>query len=238
MYIWNYLLSLGFFIMNRLLAFLFSASPTLKKPYMKSTVPSALLIVFIEGHVQYITFTFFRQIFHPHIEVFMDKINLAVAVFLMFIVFIYTICSFVLFSWALELKKFKILFPLKLKSKPLTMFMVMFMGPGRNILLGLFQAMYEDFTLQVSLILCLNFITLLALNLARKTALPKYLWECKLLFIILITIYLCAALLDHHELILTSSTFEIVQLTCICGLWAICAMDFCYGFTIFVIQLA
>ena len=205
---------------------------------MKSTVPSALLIVFIEGHVQYITFTFFRQIFHPHIEVFMDKINLMVAVFFMFIVFIYTISSFVIFSWALERKKFKILFPLKLKSKPLTMFMVMFMGPGRNMLLGLFQALYEDFTLQVSLILCLNFFTLLALNLAKKTKLSKYILEAKFWFIILITIYLSVALFDHHVLVLTSNVFEIVQLVCICGLWAICAMDFCYGFTIFIIQLA
>ena len=235
MYIWNYILSLGFFIMNRLLAFLFSASQTLKKPYMKSTVPSALLIVFIEGHVQYITFTFFRQIFHPHIEVFMDKINLMVAVFFMFIVFIYTISSFVIFSWALERKKFKILFPLKLKSKPLTMFMVMFMGPGRNMLLGLFQALYEDFTLQVSLILCLNFFTLLALNLAKKTKLSKYILKTKFWFIILITIYLLVALLDYHKFVSTSSVFEIVQLICVCGLWAICAMDFCYGFTTFII---
>lgn len=136
----------------------------------------------------------------------MDKINLMVAIFFMFIVFIYTISSFVIFSWALERKKFKILFPLKLKSKPLTMFMVMFMGSGRNMLLGLFQALYEDFTLQVCLILCLNFITLVALNLAKKT-MPRYLWECKFWFIILITIYLSAALLDHYELIFAPCTF-------------------------------
>ena len=28
-----------------------------------------------------------------------------------------------------------------------------------------------------------------------------------------------------------------LQLICICALWAICAMDFTYGFTIFIIDL-
>ena len=127
MYIWNYAVSLAFFLINRFLALLFNKSAILRKPFFKTTVSSVVIMVLVEGHVQYITFTFFRQIRNPSIHIFMDKVNLSIAILFMFIAFIYTICSYSIYSWFLGSKKFRILFPFQVKSKLKSMILVMFL---------------------------------------------------------------------------------------------------------------
>ena len=125
-------------------------------------------MILIEGHVQYITFTFFRQVRVSGALIFQDKINFAIAIFAMFIVLIYTISSFVLFSWYLTKKKVAILFPFTTPNFLINMLLVFFMGPGRNLLLGVFQSFYEDFALQMCLLIGLNMITLFILSFFLK----------------------------------------------------------------------
>ena len=237
MYIWNYLLSIAFFIINRFLAFLFAQTPSLYKIFQKSTIPSVLIIILVEGHIQYITFTFFRQVLNPHIRVFMDKINMIVSVLFMFVVVIYTLCSYVVYSSFLSRKNLNILFPLQVKSKPLTMLLIIFNGPGRSLLLGLFQAFYENFPLQMILLIVMNVFTLLVLRLLRCTKIPGYLIFFKKWFILIITLYLVITLFDHYNLILFQGYYEMGQLLCVCFLWTICILDFIYGLTNFILEL-
>lgn len=228
---------MSFFVIQRILAFLLSGFEMLNNPFRKSTITIVIVMILVEGHIQFIVFTFFRQIRSPAAHVFLDKVNLVVAVLFMFVVLFYTVTSYVLFSWFLTKKEVKVLYPFTTKSKAKTMALVMFLGPGRNFLLGVFQSFYENFELQMMLLIGLNFVTLLIFRILKNTNIPNYLMIFKNGSIIIITIFLTAGLFSSMNFVLASETYSAIQLICICSLWSICVLDFFYGFTSFMIEL-
>lgn len=161
-----------------------------------------LVIVMVEGNVQYISFLFFQQVKqHSSVLVFQDKVNLVVAVLFMFVAFVYTVGSFAIFSYLLSRKKFRILFPTATKNTVLDMVVLIVLGPGRNMFLGFVQAFNENFTCQVLLLLCLNAVSLVLIGWLHQRYYTLYNLRMRYWFMVIIMIFLLCGLLNHHSLI-------------------------------------
>lgn len=207
-------------------------------PFERSSTFAVLFMVFIESHVQYISFTFFMQLKNfSSMLVFMDKVNLIICVMFGFITFFYALGSFTLFRYFMKKSKFKILFPISTGNQALDMLVTMFLGPGRSFLLGAFQTFFQNFTLQVFLLLLINFSTFLVFRLLKRTNYPKYLIIFKLVFLVCVSLFLLAGLLKYHNLAFSSEGLDFFQLFCIASIWAMCIMDFFFGFTVLLINL-
>jgi hypothetical protein len=167
-FLWNYPLCLLIYALQRLTLCVFHRLEG-KKGGKKKTSLWVLVMIFLEGNVQYISFLFFQQLKQqPSALIFHDKVNLVVAVLFMFMAFTYTIGSFAIFSYLLSKKRFKVLFPTTTNSQFLDMLVLIILGPGRNLFLGFVQAFNESFALQMSLMLCLNILALIFLRCLRQ----------------------------------------------------------------------
>lgn len=201
MYLWNYVLSLIIYLVQR------GSSWVCRlwgwKILRRSTVLAILLMIFLEGNVQFISFVFFQQIKQqPSALIFMDKINMIIAVMFMFMVFAYSIGSFAIFAYLLGERKFKKLFPKTTKNKLIDMVVLMTLGPGRNLFMGFVQAYNENFTLQMVLLLALNVITLIIFKLIPESYYYLHKIGMRCGFVVLIIIFLLCGLLNYHSLAL------------------------------------
>jgi hypothetical protein len=107
MYLWNYILSLIIYVIQRASYCFLSRCKISRKFFKRSTVIWLVIVMLVEGNVQFISFLLFQQVRQqPSALVFQDKVNLLIAVLFMFVALIYTIGSFVLFSSLLSKKNF------------------------------------------------------------------------------------------------------------------------------------
>ena len=118
----------------------------------------------------------------------------------MFLAIFYTLSSFILYSYFLDKTEASTLYPFVTTSKTVSLGISLFLGPGRNLLLGIFQSFYENFMLQMILLLLLNSVTLFFLRFLEKTLVPKYFMNFKIGFIIIITIFLKISLLNSLKI--------------------------------------
>jgi hypothetical protein len=201
-FLWNYPLCLLIYALQRLTFCFLSKCHISKKLFKRTTVILLLVIVFLEGNVQYISFLFFQQIKQqPSALIFQDKVNLVVAVLFMFVVLTYTIGSFSIFSYLLSKRKLKTLFPSSTGNSIADMIVLIVLGPGRNLFMGFVQAFNENFALQVLLLLGLNILTLAFLRYLPETYQKPYKVTLRSVFIAILILFLSCGFLNHFTLI-------------------------------------
>ena len=237
MYLWNYILCLIIYVIQRAAYCFLSRCKISRKFFKRSTVIWLVIVMLVEGNVQFISFLFFQQVRQqPSALVFQDKVNLLIAVLFMFVVLIYTIGSFVLFSSLLSKKNFRALFPNSTGNTLTDMLVLTALGPGRNLFLGFVQAFNDDFALQIFLLLGMNFLVLIFIRYLPKKYEELYKLNFRIIFLVLIIVFLLCGLFNHYSLIFSSDSFDLIQLICLCGFGALCFLDALFGFVHFVVD--
>ena len=126
--------------------------------FQKNLYISFLLVTFMESHIQFIVFMFFRQMREVHILNFNDKINLLFACLFNFIAIIFAFASYPLFSHFGK-QIFLQLFPNYIAHSKRLYIKFLLIGGFRRVALGAIQSSFENFDVQIIALTILNLIT-------------------------------------------------------------------------------